>query len=102
MSEVDVYVSVMHRYYNLTPYPKQWEFHIRMDPSMLKVFDQLFTQLESWDNSSIWRAQIPAVPYHFDEQNDEVDLRLMKLYAFIHEFGDKETKNFIEQMPFYS
>ncbi|MGG0656617.1 transposase [Rummeliibacillus pycnus] len=102
MPNVDVYVSVMHKYYNFSPHHSPWEFHIKVDPSMLEVFDHLFGQLKSWDNDSIWRAQIPAVPYHFDQQNDEVDKRLMKLYALIHEYGDKETKKFIEQMPYYS
>lgn len=102
MPNVDVYVSVMHKYYNFSPHDSPWEFHINIDPSMLEVMDVLFDQLQSWDNNSIWRAQLPAVPYHFDQQNDEVDNRLMKLYALIHEFGDKETKKFIEQMPYYS
>ncbi|HWI46923.1 MAG TPA: transposase [Rummeliibacillus sp.] len=102
MSNVDVYVSVMHKYYNFSPHNAPWEFHINVDPGMLKVFDQLFAQMKSWDDNSIVRAQIPAVPYHFDQQNDEVDKRLKKVYALIHEYGDKDTKKFIEQMPYYS
>lgn len=102
MSNVDVYVSVMHKYYNFSPHQAPWEFHINVDREMLTVFDQLFAQMKSWDDNSMWRAQIPAVPYHFDAQNDEVDKRLKKVYALIHEYGDQETKKFIEQMPYYS
>ena len=101
-NNIDVYVSVMHKYYNFSPHHSPWEFHINIDREMLPIFDHLFAQMTSWDNNSMWRAQLPAVPYHFDQQNDEVDLRLKKVYALIHEFGDKETKKFIEQMPYYS
>lgn len=101
-NNVDVYVSVMHKYYNFSPQDAPWEFHINVDPSKLKIFDVLFEQMTSWDYSSMWRAQLPAVPYHFDQQNDEVDYHLMKVYALIHEYGDKDTKKFIEQMPYYS
>jgi hypothetical protein len=99
---VDVYISVMHKYYNFEPQLAPYEFHINVDPSMLRIFDALFVQMTSWDQDGAWRAQLPAVPYHFDQQNDEVDFRLMKIYALIHEFGDQETKKFIEQMPYYS
>ncbi|WP_223823564.1 transposase [Rummeliibacillus sp. TYF-LIM-RU47] len=103
MSEqVDAYVSVMHKYYNFSPDLAPWEFQINTNAEMLKVLDLLFRQMQGWEASGMWRAHLPAVPYHLDAQNNEVDKRLAKVYAIIHEYGDEETKKFIEGMPYYS
>ncbi len=53
-------------------------------------------------NATMMTLNFIEIAIHFDEQNDEVDKRLMKLYALIHEYGDQDTKKFIEQMPYYS
>ena len=35
-------------------------------------------------------------------ENDEIDKRLMKIYALVHEYGDDDTKAFVEQLPYFN
>ncbi|MEK4759061.1 transposase [Viridibacillus sp. FSL E2-0187] len=99
---ITLYVSIANQRYYTSPDESPWEFKLQIEPQYIKIFDQLFNQAEYFDGKSIWRAQLPYIPYHLDQENDEVDLRLKKLYALVHEFGDTETKQLIEQMPYYS
>ncbi|MCZ8536372.1 MULTISPECIES: transposase [Paenisporosarcina] len=97
-----VYVSVAHHRYYFHPEDSPWEYEIEAEPEVLNVLDQLFDQKESFEWKGFWRAQTPYVPYHLDPENDGVDLRLKKLYAVIHEYGNEEAKQQIETMPYYS
>ncbi|MBK3496094.1 transposase [Viridibacillus sp. YIM B01967] len=102
MTPITLYVSIANKRYYTSPYDSPWEFKLQIEPQYVKVFDQLFNQSSTLDQQNFWRAQLPYVPYHLDPENDEIDLRLKKMYALVHEFGDAETKQLIEQMPYYS
>ncbi|WP_017379995.1 hypothetical protein [Paenisporosarcina sp. TG-14] len=97
-----VFVSVSHHRYYLNPNDSPWEYEIEANPSDLTVLDQLFDQKDQHEWKNFWRAHLPYVPYHLDPENDEIDLRLKKLYAFIHEYGNEEAKQQIETMHYYS
>ncbi len=97
-----IFVSVSHHRYYLHPEDSPWEYEIEAEPEVLTVLDQLFEQKEQFEWQGFWRAHLPYIPYHLDRDNDGVDLRLKKLYAVIHEYGNEEAKQQIETMPYYS
>ncbi|MET1013113.1 MAG: transposase [Paenisporosarcina sp.] len=97
-----IYVSVAHHQYYYHPEDSPWEYEIEAGPEVYGVLNQLFNQKQEWEGKNFFRAHLPYIPYHLDPENDEVDLRLKKIYALIHEYGNKEAKALIESMPFYA
>ncbi len=83
------------------PLGEPCEFKLKMDSKNAYIFEKLFLQLNSLEFENAVRAHIPYLQYHLDESNDEIDLRLKKIYALIHEFGDEHTKDFVEQLPYF-
>ncbi|MER1958454.1 MAG: transposase [Solibacillus sp.] len=100
MGKQNVYVSVAHLTCNLQP-GSSYEFVLQMDPIKARVFSKLFTQMQSLEAANAFRAHLPYIPYHMDRLNHEIDYRLQKIYALIHEFGDDEAKRFVEQLPYF-
>uniref|UniRef100_UPI0020C0D413 transposase n=1 Tax=Lysinibacillus sp. D4A3_S15 TaxID=2941227 RepID=UPI0020C0D413 len=68
----------------------------------LDVFELWFQQMQLLEISNSWRAQLPYIQYHLDRENDEIDFRLMKIYALVHEYGGEETKSFVQQLPYFN
>ena len=97
-----IYVSVSHHQYYYHPDDSPWEYEIEAEPEVLGILDQLFSQKQEWEWRNFLRAHLPYIPYHLDPQNDEVDQRLKKLYALLHEYGNDEAKVLIETMPYYA
>lgn len=91
----------MNQSYSYVPLREPCEFKLVVDGNKAKLFKYLFSQLNSLEFDNIVRAQLPYIPYHFDSTNHEIDDRLKKIYALIHEFGDEETKKFVEQLPYF-
>lgn len=96
-----VYVSIIHQGIYMNPHIAPWEFELTIERDGLRAFEKLFQQMNQLESSNMWRAHLPAIPYHLDRENDEIDLRLMKLYALVHEYGDGNTKAFVEQLPYF-
>lgn len=97
-----VYVSIANQGIYSTPYESPWEFELNIERDALNAFEKLFQQLQLLEISNMWRAHLPYIPYHLDRENDEIDLRLKKLYALVHEYGDADTKVFVEQLPYFN
>lgn len=97
-----IYVSVTHHQYYFHPDDSPWEYEIEGKPEVITILDELFNQKQEWEWKNFLRAHLPYIPYHLDPENDEVDLRLKKLYAVIHEYGTDDAKVLIESMPFYA
>ncbi|MEY4480337.1 MAG: hypothetical protein RLZZ267_1015 [Bacillota bacterium] len=62
-------------------------------------------ELQRWMNRSIthnaenWiRAQLPGIPYHQDEVNDEADQHLQETYRRIERLGTELTKQQLARM----
>lgn len=96
-----LYVSVSGRQIHAAPRPFPWEFAIEADSGTEFVIRRLFRQIEEAEWTNFLRAHLPAIPYHLDKENHQIDRRVMKLYAIVHEYGDAETKQFIEEMPYF-
>ena len=100
--ETNVYVSVANNSFSYVPLSAPCEFKLSMPAEKARVFEQLFGQIDSIEFQNMVRAHLPYLPYHMDETNHEIDYRLMKIYALIHEFGDEHTKKFVEQLPYFN
>ncbi|RHW33288.1 transposase [Lysinibacillus yapensis] len=101
MIDTTIYVNVANQSYSYIPLGEPCEFKLKMDEEKARIFELLFLQLNSLEFDNIVRAHLPYIPYHLDETNDEIDTRLKKIYALIHEFGDNHTKQFVAQLPYF-
>ena len=96
----NVYVSVANLTCNFHP-GMSYEFVLQMEPIKAQVFAKLFNQMQLLEASNAFRAHMPFIPYHMDKLNHDIDHRLQKVYALIHEFGDANSKRFVEQLPYF-
>lgn len=91
--------------HNLTclraPGHDSYQFAIRLEPYKARVFQKLFQQIYSLEVRNAFRAQLPYIQYNLDGLNHEIDTRYKKIYALIHEYGDEETKHFVEQFGLF-
>ena len=78
-----------------------WEYEVDVPSDYVPVFHRLFTQMNELESRNFYRAHLPFIPYHYDKDNHEIELRTIKVYALIHEFTNDESKKFIEQMPYF-
>ena len=101
MSDCKAYVSVSNRKIYAYPSESPWEFEITTTQEMIPVFYRLFDQLNYADIKCFWRAHVPIRLYHQDRENDMYDIKMKKVYALIHEFCDKDSQKFIEQLPYF-
>lgn len=102
IEKTTLYVNVLNQSYNYIPTGEPCEFKIELDLDKVFIFKKLFNQLNSLEFDNAVRAHLPYLPYHLDEENDEIDNRLKKIYALIHEFGDEKIKEFVEQLPYFN
>lgn len=101
MEKYKLYVSLTdQRVYNY-PDDSPWEFEVNVTREFVPIFHRLFEQVSELEMRNFWRAHLPYIPYHYDRDNHEIDLRTQKVYAIIHEFSDEETKQFIERLPYF-
>ncbi len=96
-----LYVSILHRQVYPAPSAAPWEFAIEADSRVEEAFSKLFSQISDVEFNNFVRSHLPFIPYHLDKENHQIDLRTMKLYALVHEFGDEESKKFVESLPYF-
>ncbi|MFF5994167.1 transposase [Lysinibacillus sp. KU-BSD001] len=101
MEKQTYYVSIVHLTCTTDP-AGPYNFKIELEPYKARVFQKLFQQIHQLEGSNMFRAHLPFIPYHMDELNHDIDSRYKKIYALIHEFGDQEAKEFVEQIPYFS
>ena len=102
MTLYKVYISVNHQQMYAFPDESAWEYEVTAQRNEIKVFERLFDQLKQVQSKNFWRAHVPIKPYHLDGENDEYDIRMKKVYAWIHEFGTDEARSFIEKLPYFT
>lgn len=62
--------------------------------ALREVFDEIYNS----DVRSFYRAHIPFMPYHQDQDNDDTEVEMKNAFQKIHDLGDETTRNHIEQM----
>ncbi|WP_248511768.1 transposase [Sporosarcina sp. NCCP-2222] len=98
---VKLYVSVANQQIMTDKHSSPWEYELTITREYIPIFEHLFEQMNHLEFRNFLRSHLPYVPYHFDSDNTDIDVRTMKLYALIHEFTDTETRLFIEKLPYF-
>jgi hypothetical protein len=80
------------------PTASTYELEIEATPEEIADLEKMYRQLQRSDTDTFWRAHIPFLQYHYDQDNDEYDQRLTDIYRMIHKLGTPETKQHIESM----
>lgn len=96
-----MYISLNHKLVLVDPHSSTWEYKVEVTKEVYPVFERLFSQMEQLEFQNFFRARVPYVQYHYDQDNDKLDLRLKKVFALIHEYTDEDSKKFIEQLPLF-
>lgn len=96
-----MYVSIVHQQVYHHPDDSPWEYEVHVTEEYVPVFHRLFHQMDRLEIRNFLRAHLPYIPYHYDQDNRDIDLRTMKVYALIHEFTDDKSKQFIEKLPYF-
>ncbi|MHA6260223.1 transposase [Sporosarcina sp. CAU 1771] len=101
MKQYKMYVSVVNqRVYNY-PDDAPWEYEVVVTEEYVPVFKRLFDQVDSFEFQNFLRSHFPLMPKQFGGFSDQIEIRIQKIYALIHEFTNEESKRFIEQLPYF-
>ncbi|XJZ26580.1 hydrolase [Bacillota bacterium Lsc_1132] len=92
------YVDVGTGEISQSPTSSTWSFQIQATDHEIMKLRELFDQNYSTEWRNFFRAHIPYVEYHYDDENDSYDETIQKVYALIYKLGDEETKQHIESM----
>lgn len=101
MAKYKLYVSITDQRVFHSPHDSPWEFEVEVERPFIAIFHRLFNQMNDLEFRNFLRAHLPYIPYHFDRNNHDIDVRTKKIYAIIHEFSDEPTKRFIEALPYF-
>lgn len=96
-----MYVSVVHQHVLTDKHASPWEYEVVVPRHVVPIFQHLFDQVERLEFRNFLRSHLPYVPYHYDQDNHDIDRRMMKVYALIHEYTDADAQQFIEQLPYF-
>lgn len=96
------FVSVQNLTCQQQPGRDSYQFAVRLEPYKARVFQKLFQQVYQLEGPNAFRAHLPYIQYNMDRINHELDARYKKIYALIHEYGDEETKQFVEQCGLFN
>lgn len=75
-----------------------YEFEIMATDQQVDDLIESFDMLSDADNASAFRAHLPGVPYHQDNESDAYDTALTHIYRKLYELGTEETKQTIAGM----
>lgn len=75
-----------------------YELEIEASEDDVKLLEKLFDKRTTYEFDTFFRAHVPAVPYHFDMENDTYDKCLQEIYSLIYDLGTEQTKQHIESM----
>lgn len=98
MDKKTYYVSVQSESIMENQGDSGYEFEIKASEREVGKLQELFEELDDWDNATAVRAHIPYVQYHDDPENDAYDKYLQAIYQKIHELGTPDTRQHIESM----
>ncbi|CAM3249212.1 transposase [Filibacter tadaridae] len=101
MEKFRMYVSVLNQQVYHHPDDSPWEYEVSVTREYVPIFHHLFKEMDRLEFRNFLRSHLPYVPYHYDKDNHDIDIRTMKVYALIHEFTDNQSKRFIEKLPYF-
>ncbi|MGM7682212.1 hydrolase [Cytobacillus sp. Hm23] len=74
-----------------------WNYKVFATDEEITTLREYFDQNYSTEWQNFFRAHIPYIQYHDDEQNDAYDETLEKILQLIYQLGDRTTREFIEE-----
>ena len=75
-----------------------WNFKIEATDEEIKKLREQFDIIDANEPADFFRAHIPFIEYHYDEENDAYDETLKNIYGMVYMLGDHEAKKLIEGM----
>ncbi|WP_110927326.1 hydrolase [Bacillus massiliglaciei] len=75
-----------------------WDFKIEATADEIAQLRNYFDHKFEADEAGFYRAHIPFWEYHNDQENEEADANLQKVYNMIYLLGDAEAKRHIKGM----
>ncbi|WP_053367468.1 hypothetical protein [Bacillus sp. FJAT-27245] len=79
-----------------------WSFKIKATDEEITELRSLFNENYANEWKNFIRAHIPFREYHHDKENNAIDEKLKQIYQAIHDLGDEQAKNHIEEMGILS
>jgi hypothetical protein len=98
MEKRKYYVSVQSRTIMENQGDASYELVINAIPEEINELVELFKYQADVDEVTIIRTNIPAIPYHHDNINDDSDWSLKEIYKTLYTLGTMETKEHILSM----
>jgi hypothetical protein len=75
-----------------------YEFEIEATPAEAEELTRWMNRRLEHNAENWIRAQLPGIPYHQDEVNDEADEHLKETYRRIEHLGTEQTKQQLARM----
>ena len=75
-----------------------YEFEIEATEDEISQLQEMFDDRMDAEDASFMRAPTPAIPYHYDRENDAYDYFNKKIYSMLYDLGTEETKKHIASM----
>lgn len=91
------FVSVAQGKISQIPHAQDNDFAIMATKREMNQLRKIFDNMDFADNRTHFRAAMPFIPYHDDEDNDDYDRYITKAYQLIYDLGDEEARESIEQ-----
>lgn len=98
MERSQYYINIGTREISLNHDANNDDFIIYATPEEVTALREVFDEIAQSDVRSFYRAHIPFMPYHQDQDNDDTDADMHKAFQRIYELGDEMTKKHIEGM----
>lgn len=73
------------------------DFTIYATDDEVNELRSMFNEMDGAEMNSFWRSFIPFMHYHHDVGNDKYDKSITAAFIKIHELGDAEAKQFIDE-----
>jgi hypothetical protein len=101
MERKNYYVSVQSRTIMENQGDASYELVINATPEEIDVLAELFENQADVDEASFIRGHTPAIPYHHDNVNDDMDWYIKEIYKTLYNLGTQETKEHILSMEIW-
>ncbi|MFJ7936338.1 transposase [Sporosarcina sp. NPDC096371] len=101
MEKYKMYVSVVNQQVYHHPDDSPWEYEVEVAREYVPIFDRLFIQVDQIEYRNFLKSHLPLLRFQDASGSEDVDNRMMKIYALIHEFTDTKSKQFIEKLPYF-
>lgn len=91
------YVNLQSQEISQAEHENNHGINIYATKSEVELLRKTFDEVHSAEFMTFFRAHVPIMPYHNAKSNDQYDKSFTDAVRLIHELGDDEARNFIEE-----